>query len=47
MPSPLGYYAGPLRTHVHGHSLFGDVQFFRDDKAYWDRHRDALFISSI
>jgi hypothetical protein len=36
-----------MGTHVHGHRLIGKEQFFRGYKAYWDCHRDALFISSI
>jgi hypothetical protein len=34
-------------AHVHGHRLIGNEQLFRDHKAYWDGHQDALFISSI
>jgi hypothetical protein len=36
-----------MGTHVHRHRLIGNEQLFRDHKAYWDGHRDALFISSI
>jgi hypothetical protein len=36
-----------MGTHVHRHRLIGKEQLFRDYKAYWDCHRDALFISSV
>ena len=36
-----------MGTHVNGHRLIGNEQRFRGYKAYWDCHRDALFISSI
>jgi hypothetical protein len=36
-----------MGAHVHRHRLIGNEQLFRDHKAYWDGHRDALFISSI
>lgn len=36
-----------MRAHVYRQRLIGKEQLFRDYKAYWDSHRDALFISSI
>jgi hypothetical protein len=36
-----------MGTHVYCHRLIGKEQLFRDYKAYWDCHGDALFISSI
>jgi len=36
-----------MGTHVYCLRLIGKEQLFRDYKAYWDCHRDALFSSSI
>jgi hypothetical protein len=36
-----------MGAHIHGHRLIGNEHLFRDHKAHWDGHRDALFISSI
>jgi hypothetical protein len=36
-----------MGAHVDGHRLIGNEPLFRDHQAYWDGHRDALFISSI
>jgi len=47
LPSAPRYDASPAGTHVHGHCLIGNEQLFHGYKAYWDCHRDALFISSI
>jgi hypothetical protein len=47
LPSAPRYDASPARAHVYGHRLIGNEQVFRGYKAYWDCHRDALFISSI
>jgi len=36
-----------MGAHVDRHRLIGKEQLFRDHQAYWDGHRDALFISSL
>ena len=47
LPSAPRYDASPMGANVHRHCLIGEQQFFRDYKADWDCHGDALFISSF